>query len=173
MIVAISSEALLEKGPDGKPALRDGTEEFFELVSRRGVRLIVLLDVGLAPSGKACRGAIRNKENLVRPLIADKVKHLQFTGYPSGTAYKHLKGNNIYLCVLVNPEDVRMCSTKMRTAVFDAPENERMNDYPVCGRAYNMWGVTEFLRSMFYRVQRMNIKQKIERREQRRGRERS
>ena len=166
MIVAIAIDTFCDS-TDGSLKLRDGAKEFFELATARNVKLLVLVDVGTA-KGKGSTQTLKFWKTRLTGLIPEAVKKISFIGYRTGELASQIKGNNIYLCVVGNRTDIEQVRGMVRTLIYDNEENH-IPEFRAYERAYNMWGVTETLRSMFRKVDRENIRNKRMKRELRKA----
>ena len=101
--------------------------------------------------------------------IPTSVKRIEVIGYHTGELASRLRGNNIYLCVVGKRSDIDQVRGMTRTLIYDGDDN-RIPELEGYERAYNMWGVTETVLSMFSKVDKQNIQRKRMKRQQRKAR---
>ena len=167
MIIAISKDVFCESN-DGTLRLVDGAREFFDLAAKRHIKLLVLADTG-ASKGKQANQMLKFWKARLQGIIPEYVTRLDVVGYPSGGLATRLRGNNVYLCVVMKCRDIEQVRGMTRTLIYDSEDN-RIPEFAGYERAYNMWGVIETVRSMFARVDRENIRRKRMEREKRNAR---
>lgn len=167
MIVAISMDTFCETA-SANIHLKDGAWEFFNLAAERHIKLLVLVDTGTS-KGKHAARALKFWKSHLLAAIPTSVKRIEVIGYHTGELASRLRGNNIYLCVVGKRSDIDQVRGMTRTLIYDGDDN-RIPELEGYERAYNMWGVTETVRSMFSKVDKQNIQRKRMKRQQRKAR---